>query len=78
MKQTYTENDLLRYLYRETSVTDTLAIEDAMAADRNLTEAFEGMQEAFNQLPRVKFGPSKSSIEKILSYSKETALEEQP
>ena len=77
MKQSYTENDLLKYLYNETSVSDTLAIEEALAEDRNLLEAYKGIQEAHNQLPKVQFSPSLSSIDKILSYSKQTALEEQ-
>ena len=77
MKQSYTENDLLKYLYNETSVSDTLAIEEALAEDRNLLAAYKGIQEAHNQLPKVQFSPSLSSIDKILSYSKQTALEEQ-
>ena len=38
MKQTYTKNHLLKYLYRETSLSETLAIEEALVEDRNLFE----------------------------------------
>ena len=77
MKQTYTKNHLLKYLYRETSLSETLAIEEALVEDRNLFEELQGLKEAYSQLPKVKFNPSSSTIDKILSYSKQTALEEQ-
>jgi hypothetical protein len=69
MKQKFTPDHLIRYIYKETSVSESLAIEAAMAEDWNLYEAYEELHKAYAQLPKVTFAPKPSSIRNILKYS---------
>ncbi|MCB0588958.1 MAG: hypothetical protein KDD06_26955 [Phaeodactylibacter sp.] len=75
MKQKFTPNDLIQYLYNEVSATERLAMDEALYEDLGLREEFEGLQVAFQQLPRVTFRPSSRTIQDILKYSEKTALE---
>ena len=77
MKQNFTPNDLVKYLYKETSASETLAINEALAEDRALFEEYQGLLKAYQQLPKVKFNPSASAVKNILGYSKRTTLEKQ-
>jgi hypothetical protein len=76
MKQSFTPNHLVKYLYHETTASENLAIDEAIAQDRVVADEYGQLLEAYQQLPKVKFNPSKSSIQQILGYSKRAALEE--
>lgn len=77
MEQNFTPNHLIKYLYKETTASETLAINEALNEDIQLMEEFEGLYAAYKQLPKVTFRPSKSAVHNILKYSQQTALEEQ-
>lgn len=77
MQQNFTSNQLIQYLYHETNVCDTLAIEELIDEDLNVRETYEALFDAYRQLPKVKFNPSDNAIRNILRYSEETALTEQ-
>jgi hypothetical protein len=76
MKQTFTPNHLVKYLYNETSASEHLAINEALTSDLSLQESYNELLAAYQQLPKVSFSPSESSIQNILKYSNRTALEE--
>ncbi|MCB0558713.1 MAG: hypothetical protein H6573_10975 [Lewinellaceae bacterium] len=75
MKQTFTPNDLIRFLYNEVSATERLSMDEALCDNLRLREEFEGLQEAYQQLPKVTFRPSSRTIQDILKYSEKTTLE---
>ncbi|MFK8102917.1 MAG: hypothetical protein AB8G15_10350 [Saprospiraceae bacterium] len=75
MQQKFTKNQLVKYLYKETSATETLAIHEAINEDWNLSEQYEALQIAKQQLPKAVFQPSRSSIQRILSHSANTAVQ---
>jgi hypothetical protein len=77
MQQKFTPNQLIQYLYNETGVCDTLAIEERIDEDIEVRETYESLADAYRQLPKVKFSPSAQSIRNILRYSEHTALTEQ-
>ena len=77
MKQKFTPNDLIQYLYNEVSTTERLAIDEALCEDPRLKEEFQGLQQAYRQLPKITFSPSSPTIQDILKYSERTALEKQ-
>ena len=77
MQQKFTPNHLVQYLYQETSVCDSLAIEETIEENIAFREEFESLSEAYRQLPKVKFSPSDQAIRNILRYSEYTALTEQ-
>ena len=75
MKQKFTPNDLIRFLYNEVSATERLSMDEALCDNLRLREEFEGLQEAYQQLPKVTFRPSSRTIQDILKYSEKTTLE---
>ncbi|MCB0597299.1 MAG: hypothetical protein H6557_18480 [Lewinellaceae bacterium] len=75
MKQKFTPNDLIPYLYNEVSATRRLAMAEALYDEPSLREEYEGLRTAYQQLPRVAFQPSSRTIQDILKYSERTALE---
>lgn len=77
MKQNFTPDHLLKFLYKETSASETLAISEALHSDPKLRRELEALQQAQHQLPRVKFNPSASTIQRILKYSERTAVSPQ-
>ena len=72
MKQSFTKNLLVKYIYNETSTAERLNIEAALNEDFELYEEYVALYEAYINLPKVKFTPSPKSISNILSYSKES------
>lgn len=77
MKHNFTLNHLTRFIYKETSVAESMAIRTALQEDWNLFEEYQALKKANDQLPKVTFNPSPDSIQNILRYSKETAVEAQ-
>ncbi|MFN7118121.1 MAG: hypothetical protein ACK4TA_15080 [Saprospiraceae bacterium] len=77
MKQTFTSDHLLRYIYRETTTCETLAIEAALREDDQLWNKYERLHESYRQLPKATFRPSSKTIQNILAYSKQAAVEKQ-
>jgi precorrin-6B methylase 1 len=75
MKQKFTPNHLVKYLYNENTASERLAIDEALTYDANLQEEYNELKAAHQQLSKVRFSPSSSSIQNILKYSRSTALE---
>jgi hypothetical protein len=66
----FTQEDLLQYLYGETSNEKTAAIEVALQSDWNLKEQYQSLMSAQKTLNQVKsFSPRKQSIDFILNYA---------
>lgn len=74
MEQYYTQLDLIRYIYRETSASETLAIAEALSENHLLMEEYRELYEGYLQLPKAKFSPRPSALQDILRYSEQTAL----
>lgn len=75
MKQNFTSNHLIKYLYEETSASEKLAIDEALTQDRALADEYQQLLSAYQQLPKVTFSVSPSAMQSVLGYSKRTALE---
>ena len=71
----FTQDDLLQYLYQETSKDKTEAIKMALFTDWNLREKFELLKLTHQQLETIKLSPRKQSIDRILRYA-EKGVEE--
>lgn len=70
MKHGYTSSFLLKYLYRETSATKTLELENAISEDPEVKAEYKRLLKGFRLLPKVKFYPSDKTILGILNHSK--------
>ena len=72
----FTQEELLQYLYKETSTDKTAAIEAALSSDWNLREKLSELQTAQQQLNEVKpVSPRKATIDKILQYAEKSVEE---
>ena len=74
MKQYFTQLDLIRFIYRETTASETIAIAEAISQDPLLAEEYEELFEGYQLLPRAQFSPKPSTLETILHHSEQTAL----
>ena len=74
MKQTFTQNDLIRFVYKEVSTVEKLAIEDELAKNWTLNEQYEEILSAYTRLPKALFSPSASCIQNILKYSSQSTV----
>ena len=77
MKQHFTQDHLIRFIYKETSAAESLAISEAIGSDPVLQDEYEDLLEMHGQLPQVRFNPSGKTIRKILNYSAHKTLETQ-
>ena len=71
MKHNYTQNDLIRFLYKETNASETIAIGEALCEDPQLAAEYEALLKGYQTLPKAKFSPSPAAIQNILGYSGE-------
>ncbi len=74
MEQYFTQLDLIRYIYRETSKAEGLEIAEALSEDALLLEEYRELYQGYLQLPKAKFSPKPSALQGILRYSEQTAL----
>ncbi len=77
MVHSFTKNDLVRYIYKETSIAETLAIDEALDQDCVLKDAYQELLSGYRQLPKAGFNAAPTTIQNILRYSQRTALEAQ-
>jgi len=73
----FTTEDLVQYLYNETSQEKSTAIEAALQTDWSLNEMYEVFVDTKNMLKEVNLSPRDEAINKILQYG-ENAIELHP
>ena len=65
----FTPDDLLLYLYKETSPEMTSAIEAELEEDYSLRESLNELMVSIDSLEKVELSPRKQSVDKILQYA---------
>ncbi len=75
MQHSFTQNQLLRFIYKETSIAETRAIQEGLEENQELFEKYQALMNGYQQLPKVQFNPSDSAIQNILGYSQQSAVE---
>ncbi len=70
MTKTFTPDDLLRYLYEDTSSEETKEIEKALQNDISLQAEFEQLQSDMGLLNEVSYEPSERCISHIMDYAR--------
>lgn len=75
MTQTFTKqlNDVVRYVYNETSKKENAIIEESLARDVNLLDFYLDSLNIKAEMEKIKMIPSDQSISKILAYSRKTS-----
>ncbi len=74
MMQSYSENDLVRFLYHETSRSEDYGIAYQLEDDGSYNESFQDLMKAKRILNTLKLSPAQSKIDRILEISKNADL----
>jgi len=72
----FTPEDLLRYLYKESSPELTVAIEAALKEDWMLREKLEVLKSSTPELDTVIVAPRMEVIMRVMDYARKTAVQE--
>ena len=75
MIKTFTPNDVIRYLYNETSEEENKAIAQALIIDAELLEIYMQLKQSAEKLDEIEKKPSENVINNILNYSKSKDLD---
>lgn len=71
---TFTSEDLIQYVYSETSTQKSAAIRGALESDWKLREMYEEIKSAQQALEMVTFSPRKKAIDNILAYAEKLVV----
>jgi len=69
MTKLFTENDLLRYVYGETSNKENTLIEEAIVCNPDLEKKYSSITTDTKLLDSLFDNPSKSALDDIFDYS---------
>jgi hypothetical protein len=72
----FTPEDLLLYLYKESSPELTVAIEAALKEDWMLREKLEVLRTSSDGLNAVTVAPRMEVIMRVMNYARKTAVQE--
>ncbi len=70
MITTCTKDDVIRYVYEETSEMENPLIEDALMSDPDLTTFFMDVLELRSLMNKIQRHPREASMDRIMSYSR--------
>ncbi|MBM3415154.1 MAG: hypothetical protein FJY20_01645 [Bacteroidetes bacterium] len=72
----FTPEDLLLYLYKETSNHQTTAIEAALEKDWTLREKLSVLKASMQRLDKLTVSPRTETVLDVLNHAREQAAEE--
>ena len=72
----FTPEDLLRYLYKESSPELTAAIDAALKEDWMLREKLEVLRSSTDELDKATVAPRMEVIMRVMDYARRTAVQE--
>lgn len=70
MTQIFTQDDLIRYLYHETTETETREIDKALICDSELQAQYKELVAMKKQLDVIRMEPSEGCVNGILHYAR--------
>ncbi|MBS1920138.1 MAG: hypothetical protein JST17_07780 [Bacteroidetes bacterium] len=71
----FTPEELLLYLYKETSPKQTLAIQEALEKDWSLREKLAVLKASMERLDRIVEMPRTEMVLNVLNYAREKTAE---
>lgn len=72
----FTPEDLLLYLYNETSTQQTKAIEQALEKDWTLREKMNVLKASMQRLDKITTTPRTEVVLNVINYAREQAAEQ--
>ena len=76
MTKIFTQHDLIRYIYRETSEKEEKAIKNALLTDSELLAMYNELCDMKGKLESTRMEPSSRTLLNILSYAKAVKAKE--
>ena len=76
MIKTFTQTDLIRYLYHETTEEEKREIDRALLRDNKLKALYNEVRAALKDLDEATLQPSASTVFNILNYSRSLQTKE--
>ncbi len=70
MIKTFTRDELIRYIYGESTNTETEEIVSGVLCDNDVNREFDELTDLKQQLNSIREEPSNRSIDNILNYSR--------
>ena len=68
----FTPEDLIQYVYNETSTQKSAAIKVALDTDWNLREKYDEIMSAHKSLENLTLSPRKKAVDNILAYAEKS------
>ena len=75
MTKTYTQDDVLRYIYRETTEEESLAIKNTLLFDQDLMDFYKEITSLAQQIRNISVEPSAQSVKAIIDYAQINSLQ---
>jgi len=72
----FTPEDLILFVYQETSPENTAEIKEALANDWALQQKFKILESSVEQLNTELYAPRAESVLRVLNYAREVMAEE--
>ena len=69
MTKTFTQNDLIRFIYQETTKEEAQEISRVLSFDRELQLHYRELLLAKNSVDKAQLDPSPAAVENILLYA---------
>lgn len=70
MTQIYTQNDLIRYIFKETTRGEDSEIENELLVESDLIDFYIDVSDVVRKVKELKLEPSEKTIQAILDYSR--------
>ncbi len=74
MIKTFTRNDLVRYLYQETTIEENHLIKQALLTNDRLNEEYFELVKCKSEMEEVEEGPSSRCVNKVMDIAKNTHI----
>ena len=71
----FTQDDLVQYLYKETSPEKSAVLKAALETEWILREKYEALSAAMNSMEKLTLSPRKIAVDNILKYAERSAKE---
>lgn len=72
----FTQEDIVQYLYNETSPEKSASLKAALETDWILREKFDAISAAVKSLEKLTLSPRKIAVDNILNYAERTLTEQ--
>lgn len=70
MTKTFTQDDLIRFIYRETTEEETKEISRCLSTDAELERQYRELLITTQGLEKARLEPSAQTVEQIMSYAR--------